>query len=227
MRAIAADVAACSACVSVFYHSRDACKDGQTDRDTAWDQTPVGPRNHALDGGPDPQEEGAVLGDVFRHIVKYTEYIRREVDIRNLIDTPAYSMRAGSMKRSSVCPSVSPSYRSTAAAARGGFAAERLVGRRYRSITARQAPALSSGGASSRRSAANAGSVMMTWRRTLDTRVVAAAMRPSTVNTAATYLYFLRLVYNLRGRSTCVKRSVPSAVCTHLRHTAGDACMHG
>jgi len=59
------------------------------------------------------------------------------------------------MKRSSVLPSVCPSIdRSTAY---GGFAAERPTGRRSIDY-----PALSSSGAAARRSAANAGSVMLT-----------------------------------------------------------------
>jgi len=74
----------------------------------------------------------------------------------------------------SVRLSVCLSHRSTAAAACGGFAAERPAGSRYRSIatdmrcTSRvaravlQAPARSSNGAAARRSAANAGSVTLT-----------------------------------------------------------------
>jgi len=83
------------------------------------------------------------------------------------------------MKRSSVRLSVRPvcmSRRSTAAAACSGFAAERPAGGRYRerimgflttmrytnpSTHSQKAPALSSNGAATRRSSANAGSVML------------------------------------------------------------------
>jgi len=69
----------------------------------------------------------------------------------------------------SVFPSVRLSHRSTTAAACGGFAAERHVGRRYRSTAAgavQQTPALGSNGATARRSAANASSVTVDSRRT-------------------------------------------------------------
>ena len=61
------------------------------------------------------------------------------------------------MYRSGVRPSVCLSHLSTAATAAGGFAAERPAGRRYRSTAA-----LNSNGAAARRSAATAGSVMLT-----------------------------------------------------------------
>ena len=63
------------------------------------------------------------------------------------------------MKRSSVRLFVCLSHRLTATAASGKFAAERRVGRKYR-LTA--AGAAQSNGAVARRSAANAGSVMLT-----------------------------------------------------------------
>jgi len=60
--------------------------------------------------------------------------------------------------RPSVCPTVSLSHQSKAAAACGGFAAERRTRKRYRST----APGARQPGAAARRSAANAGSVMLT-----------------------------------------------------------------
>ena len=73
------------------------------------------------------------------------------------IGTTRIAYGAGSMKRSSVRPSVRLSRRSTAAAACGRFAAERGAVRRYRSIAA--APRHR---AAARRSvAANAGGVML------------------------------------------------------------------
>jgi len=59
------------------------------------------------------------------------------------------------MKRPSVRPSVCLSRQLTAAAACGGFAAERPAGRRYRSTAGVSA-------AATRRSAVNAGSVVLT-----------------------------------------------------------------
>jgi len=59
----------------------------------------------------------------------------------------------------SVCSSVSL-FNLTAAAAYGGFAAVGPVGRRYRSIAARQAP--QQHGAAARRTAANVGSATFT-----------------------------------------------------------------
>jgi len=57
---------------------------------------------------------------------------------RLLIDAARIVCGAGLMKRSSLRPSVRLSHRSTAAAARSGFAAERIAGRRYRSIAGAQ-----------------------------------------------------------------------------------------
>ena len=67
-----------------------------------------------------------------------------------------YEEQGLSNARVSLCPFVCLSRRSTAAVACGGFAAERRVGRTYRSVAA-------GGGAQQEsRSTANAGSVMLT-----------------------------------------------------------------
>ena len=70
--------------------------------------------------------------------------------LNGIIDAVRIVCEAGSMKRSSVRPCVCLSHRSTAAAACGGFAAERLADRKYQSTAA------------ARRSAANAGRAMLT-----------------------------------------------------------------
>ena len=65
----------------------------------------------------------------------------------------------------SVCPSICPSHHSTAAAANDGFAAERRVGRRYRSTAAgvgRPAATAPQHEAAARRSAANMASDVLT-----------------------------------------------------------------
>jgi len=64
------------------------------------------------------------------------------------------------VERLSVCLSVCLSHRSTAGAACGGFAAERPAGRTYRLIAG--AAVISSNVAVARRTAANAGSVVLT-----------------------------------------------------------------
>jgi len=35
-------------------HISQPCKNGSTDRDAVWAEISGGPRNHVLDGGPDP-----------------------------------------------------------------------------------------------------------------------------------------------------------------------------
>ena len=45
-------------------------------------RTPVGPRNHVLDEGPDPSWEGAILRGKGRPIVKYTDALRSSVQKR-------------------------------------------------------------------------------------------------------------------------------------------------
>jgi len=42
-------------------------------------RTRVGPGNHALDGGPDPPWEGAILTGEWRPIVKYRDTLRSSV----------------------------------------------------------------------------------------------------------------------------------------------------
>jgi len=61
-------------------------------------------------------------------------------DKNQVIDNARTVCGAGSLKRSSVCLSVRLSYRSAAATAISGFAAECITGRRCRSIAATSTP---------------------------------------------------------------------------------------
>jgi len=42
-------------------HTNEPCKNGCTDRDAIWVEVWGDPRNHVLDGGPDPPWEEAIL----------------------------------------------------------------------------------------------------------------------------------------------------------------------
>jgi len=68
------DAAYCCQSSSVVYlsvsHSSEPCKNGWTNQDAIWDEDSGGPRNHVLDGGPDPPRKGASWGKG-RPIVKY------------------------------------------------------------------------------------------------------------------------------------------------------------
>ena len=53
-------------------HVRELCKNGRTDRDAVYGLTPVGPRNHVLDGVEITPRDGAILG-VVRPAEKHCE----------------------------------------------------------------------------------------------------------------------------------------------------------
>jgi len=97
-----------------------------------------------------------------------------------IIDSARRVCGAGSMKRSSICLS----HWSTTAAACGGFAAECLAGRRYRSFAAQHAwEQVSRAARAVRCSAANASSVMVTadigsWTQTCSQRLFGDSVQP-------------------------------------------------
>jgi len=70
-----------SVCRSVC-HTSQPCKNGWTDRDPVGLRTRVGPGNHVLDGGSDPQWEGQFWRWKGRPIVKYRETMRSSVQKR-------------------------------------------------------------------------------------------------------------------------------------------------
>ena len=51
-------------------------------------RTLVGPRNHVLDGGPDPPWEGAILRGKGRPIVKYRDTLRSSAEMAELVEMP-------------------------------------------------------------------------------------------------------------------------------------------
>jgi len=61
MRPIATDVARNVVYLSGTRHTSELCKNGWSDRESVWGLTHMGPRNHVLDGGPDPPREWALL----------------------------------------------------------------------------------------------------------------------------------------------------------------------
>jgi len=57
-------------------HTSEPCKNGWTDRDAVEVEDSRGPRNHVLDGDPDPPWEGAILRGKGHPIVKYRITLR-------------------------------------------------------------------------------------------------------------------------------------------------------
>jgi len=66
------DAAYCYGQSSMVCHDREPYKNRRTDQDAVWLWTQVGPRNHILDWGPDPQCKRAILRGKWWPIVKYS-----------------------------------------------------------------------------------------------------------------------------------------------------------
>jgi len=92
-----------SVCVSnvlaTFVRGPEACKNGWTDRDAAWASGAdwVGPMNHMLHWGAEPQGEGAILG-VVRPSQKHWQSLLRCLLRKGSFNTPGkrkYSKHRG------------------------------------------------------------------------------------------------------------------------------------